>query len=221
MTNKLHFGPMTPEVSDEFRMIKNNLFASSGIGRSGKKVLLVVGSVHREGVSTVARNLARLFAEESGMKVLLVDIDRKGPSTKGTESEPQALADDRNSGSHTLDEVIQETNVNNLYFLSRGNMAFDPSLQTTSDTFNDFFNTLTDKYPLVFIDSPPFQYYPEANLLASSADGIILVIESERTRREVVIDTKKKLASFNTNIIGVILNRKKRYIPEVIYSLFC
>ena len=43
------------------------------------------------------------------------------------------------------------------------------------------------------------------------------MVEAERTRRQVVENVKNKIARNGGNIIGVVFNKRKYYIPEFIY----
>ena len=54
--------------------------------------------------------------------------------------------------------------------------------------------------------------------IASKTDGVILVVEAERVKREVVMRIKSKLDKFGANIFGVVLNKRKYYIPKWLYS---
>jgi len=45
-------------------------------------------------------------------------------------------------------------------------------------------------------------------------DGVILVVEAERTKAEVIRKIRKDLEATGVNILGVVLNKKRSYIPE-------
>jgi Mrp family chromosome partitioning ATPase len=48
-------------------------------------------------------------------------------------------------------------------------------------------------------------------------DGVILVITYDKTRRQVAVRAKKDLEDAGANILGVVINRRKYYIPDWIY----
>ena len=56
--------------------------------------------------------------------------------------------------------------------------------------------------------------YSESSFLAEKMDGVILVVEAERTKTEVVRKIRKDLESTGVNILGVVLNKKRNYIPS-------
>jgi Mrp family chromosome partitioning ATPase len=49
-------------------------------------------------------------------------------------------------------------------------------------------------------------------------DGVVLVVHAEKTRWEVAQRVKEHLEMANTNILGVLLNKKKYVIPKFIYN---
>ena len=53
--------------------------------------------------------------------------------------------------------------------------------------------------------------------MTAFVDGVVLVVQAERTKREVVQRSMESIANFQGNILGVVLNRKKYYIPEFLY----
>ena len=66
---------------------------------------------------------------------------------------------------------------------------------------------------LVIISSLTLFIYPKIIY-----DLLILVIESERVRREVIINAKEQMEKTNVDIIGVVLNKQRYHIPNWIYN---
>lgn len=54
--------------------------------------------------------------------------------------------------------------------------------------------------------------------LAGKVDGVVLVVESERTRREVALQYKDRLEKSGAHILGVVLNKRRFHIPEWVYN---
>ena len=53
--------------------------------------------------------------------------------------------------------------------------------------------------------------------MTAAMDGIVLVVQCERTKREIVQRALGMIGQFNGKVLGIVLNRKKYYIPEFIY----
>ena len=58
---------------------------------------------------------------------------------------------------------------------------------------------------LIF-DSPPMLQMPNARVLARFADGVVLVVHSARTDREVAATARRRLTDDGTRVLGTILN---------------
>jgi Mrp family chromosome partitioning ATPase len=72
-------------------------------------------------------------------------------------------------------------------------------------------------YDAVVLDTAPVTTSPETPPLAELVDGVVLVVQSGRTKREVIQRALAILGQFEKTFLGVVLNRKKYYIPEFIY----
>ncbi len=67
--------------------------------------------------------------------------------------------------------------------------------------------------------APPINSYNDSNTLAAKMDGVIMVVEAENTRWEVAQSAKERIESDKVKILGVVLNRRKMYIPDWAYKL--
>ena len=54
--------------------------------------------------------------------------------------------------------------------------------------------------------------------VASKVDGVILVVEAEKTRWQTVRKVKDSISRVGGNILGVVLNKRRYYIPQSIYK---
>ena len=69
-------------------------------------------------------------------------------------------------------------------------------------------------YDFVIIDAAASS---DGFALARHVDGVILVVEAEYTRWPVVQNFKDRLVSSGANILGVVLNKRRYYIPSFLY----
>jgi len=72
-------------------------------------------------------------------------------------------------------------------------------------------------YRHVVLDMPAMKEARLAARLASLCDGVVLVIEAERLRWEVLLEAKAQLLKWNANTLGVVLNKRRFPIPEWLY----
>ena len=65
---------------------------------------------------------------------------------------------------------------------------------------------LRGKADYVLIDTPPIIAVTDAAVLASRVDGVLLVVNAGKTKRELAIKARDMLKQVNANVIGVVLN---------------
>jgi capsular exopolysaccharide synthesis family protein len=211
-----NWSSLPDHVTMGFKKLKNNLLLFCGdIGDSTS--IAIASSVHGEGSSVMSANLALAIADEADSSVLLMDLNFRSHSPYYLRHNVKGLSDVF-LGSSEPQSVISKTNVENLHLMPCGAAECDLSNIVALRQFSNLIDALKKEYRFIIIDSPPLQNYPESTLLASKVDGVIIVVQAEKTRREVLIDTKKKLESAEASILGVVLNRRKHYIPRWIYT---
>ena len=67
--------------------------------------------------------------------------------------------------------------------------------------------SLRERYEYVLIDSPPLSAVSDALVLSELVDGVVLVVDQQRTPREMVRESCDKLAFVGSKVLGVVLNR--------------
>ena len=76
---------------------------------------------------------------------------------------------------------------------------------------------LRQRFRFVLIDSAPIVPFLDGCILASVVDAVVFVVESDRTRSEVVDHAIENLRSRGAKILGIVLNKRVFYIPNYIY----
>ena len=98
---------------------------------------------------------------------------------------------------------------------AQGDMAsYAALLQNFGDSV---LSEIQKKYQYVLLDSPPVVPYIDSSILCRMVQGVVVVVESNLTRSEVVRHTLDKLESGHANIIGTILNKRELHIPRWLY----
>ncbi len=194
-----------PFLKEGIRMVRTPLLQHLGGGGRGK-VLLVTSASPGEGKTTVSILLARSLAQ-CGKKVLLVDGDLRNPNVS------KHLGLEVNTGlmeslSHKLDDsqVIVETENARLSVLPAGQAldTFNPEL-IANGVFTAAIDRWRDSYDVVLLDSSPVLPVADARILAHHADGTLLVVWAERTRRTDVVETMAHLNAAGGQLWGTVL----------------
>lgn len=204
-----HLNPATPEF-ESFMGIASNLRFASPDKEIDK--ILVTSAVPGEGKSTTAANLAFSLALSKG-RVLLVDADFRRPILEKTlhvsETNGQGLSDlilDEAS----IEAVVKEIKIGEfpaIWFLPAGSSVPNPTRVLSAERLDEVLQLLTERFDAVIIDSPPVNIAVDAPLLASKSDGVILVIEAGKTKKEEVERAKCGLERYKADILGVVLNK--------------
>lgn len=218
--------PRSP-VSESFRLFRTNLFYL--FDNEESKTICLTSSNASEGKSWVTANLA-ISCAQYGKKVLIIDADlRKGRQHRiFKKSNRTGLSDLLKNLRGTIkeDEVqkieeeltmkIQDTEVNNVYLLPSGPVPFNPSELLGTANIEFLLSLLKKEFDLIIIDTPPASIITDALLFATKVEYMFIVASSRKTKKELLLNTKKAVESVGGKIPGIILNeisteRRKEY----------
>ena len=79
------------------------------------------------------------------------------------------------------------------------------------------FEELKNIFDLILIDFPITSHGKDV-MLSSRIDGVILVVEAEKTRWQVAEKMKEQVVGHGDKVLGVVLNKRRFPIPETIYK---
>ncbi len=181
------------------------------------RALALTSAVRDEGVSTTAMALAASLVSEHGLRVLLVDANLRAPALHRLAGVAQAPG---------LSELLEEgstwqgaghARAEGPTVLTAGGAVEPPVRLLRSDALSARLAELAPSFDWVLFDCPPVNAYPDAAEIAAACTATVLVVRSGRTRREIVIDAKRRLEQAGARVAGVVLNRRRYYIPEALY----
>ena len=199
-------------AAESYRTLRTNLQYSSF--DKEYKVIVVTSSEPGEGKSTTAGNLAISLAQGE-KKVLLIDCDLRKPSLhkKFKVSNIVGLSDVL-IGMEKLEDAGNRYK-KNLMVLTSGKVPPNPSEMLGSKAMTALLETLREEFDYIILDTPPIQLVTDSQILATKADGTILVIKAEATKKEAVQSSINLLKKVNAHIIGTVLNgvdnKKNKY----------
>jgi protein-tyrosine kinase len=175
----------------------------------------VTSPAHGAGVSTVAFNFAVAAARADLGRVLLVDADvTKQANPNLIPGSPKlGLADALANAVEPIDCVFN-TSIENLSIVAgRGEAKHE---ELTFDPFEaaELVNELKYNFKLLIVDIPAPTELNGSIYLAGKLDGVVLVIESEFSDGRVALRTKQQLIEANANLLGVVLNKRRKDVPK-------
>lgn len=200
-----------PNIEEAYRVLKTNL-QYYGIDRKIKKIV-VTSSGHGEGKTSTAINLCISFAQ-SGVRVLLIDADLQKPMLiKHLGSNSFIGLTNYISGNATIEEIINSSDLENFYYITCGPKPMQSADILSSKKFAELLEFVQSSFDLVVIDSPSLGKHIDAAILASQADGTLIVVKANQTDYRNVITAREQLEKVGAKIIGIVLNKmdKKYY----------
>lgn len=209
--------PRSP-ISESYRALRTNIEFSSIDEKL--QVLMVSSAGPGEGKSTTITNLAVTFAQ-SEKKVVLIDADLRKPTAHHTFSISNRLGlSTVISQQCSLEEVIQVSDIPNLDVITSGAIPPNPAEMMNSKRMTAVIDRLREMYDIILIDTPPLLAVTDAQIVATKSDGVILVVDQGRVKREIAGKAVKNLESVNARILGVVLNNVKRKANEEAYYYY-
>ncbi len=211
--------PSSP-VAEQYRTIRTNIqFASSADQQV--KTIVVTSSGPSEGKSLSSANLAAVFAQ-TGQKVLLVDADLRKPTIHKTfQLNNEAGLSTVLSTGVKAGETAQKTAVENLSILTSGPKPPNPSELLGSAKMNQIMEEARNIFDIVIFDMPPVVAVTDAQIMSSKADGTLLVVRENWTRKDALSKAKELLDLVQARVLGVIITvaNKEKIKPTIIIRI--
>jgi capsular exopolysaccharide synthesis family protein len=191
-------------TAETYRMIRTSLqFSRAG---SPPRTVVVSSAIKGEGKTSTAANTALVFAH-TGAKTLLVDADLRRPNCHSLMNAFNHVGlSDVLAGQLHLETAIRPTAVDNLFFLSAGSPAPNPAELLTSSTMRETIGALAKNFDIVLIDSAPLMLTSDTCVMASMADGVMLVAGAHTPKRYIQ-RACQRLHYVGAKVLGVVFNR--------------
>jgi non-specific protein-tyrosine kinase len=196
----------TQDSADRMKILRTQIL--NQMSAEGKNTLLVTSANPGEGKTLTAINLAISHSHQLDKTVLLVDGDIKKPSVHtyfGIENGP-GLADCLTRKAE-ISDVLINPGMDRIVILRGGTPHTNSAELLGSPRMGALLQEIKERYPERFIifDSAPILTSADPLVFANLVDGILIVVEAEKTKRE---DIQKALEMMqNKPIIGTVFNK--------------
>lgn len=169
-------------------------------------VLMISSPTPGAGKSFVSSNLAAIIAQ-TGKRVLLIDADmRKGYLHRLFGLQPKHGLSDTLAARLRSTEVINQTRIRHLDFISCGFAAPNPSELLMHDNFHKMLAELSPLYDLILVDTPPILAVTDATLVGRQAGTCLVVARFGMTTVKEIEACKRRLGQNGILIKGAIFN---------------
>lgn len=191
--------------SDGLRVVRTNLMY--GAPQLRARVLVFTSASPGDGKSTVAMGVT-LLLHETQARVLLIDGDLRRPSVHTLLGLP---ASDGLSTLLAMPAPVQLSVVPGplpgIDVVTAGPPLTISAARLGSENMKSLIAQAKERYDWIVIDSPPSLGLPDASVLATLADGVVIVCSGDKTPRQALGAVTQQLRSVGASILGVVLNR--------------
>ncbi|MEZ4640656.1 MAG: CpsD/CapB family tyrosine-protein kinase [Caldilineaceae bacterium] len=192
--------PRSP-AAEAFQSLRTNI-EFSGLERTLRSLLVTCADPETDKSRALA-NLAVVMAQ-AGDRVLVVDGDLRRPQQHEIFelNNSRGLTDWLKDGGAPL---LQETSVPGLRVLTSGGLPPNPVALLSSNRLAELLSTLQDEAQYILCDAPPVLAVTDAALWAGKVDGVLLVVNAGRTKREQAKRARDVLEKVRAHIVGAVL----------------
>jgi Mrp family chromosome partitioning ATPase len=181
-------------------------------------VTIMFSSAHlKEGKTTVAGGLATTLASNFGRSVLIIDGDRQGVLHGRFAADDRSRLADVAQAPETFLKTAKRFGPRGSIAVVRTASLFEGGDGTEMDLLIAAKPALNKVFDYILIDAPALAQVPWSPAIGKLTDGIVLVVEAERTRFPVVRHAKEEFENSGVKVLGVFLNKRKFYVPRAIY----
>lgn len=195
--------PRSP-VAEAYRILRTNL-EFAGVDQP-LKTILITSPGPGEGKSTTAANLGVALAQ-GHKQVILLDCDLRRPNIHrffGLAN--QTGLSDIFRGQASVSELLLPTKIAGLSVMTSGSVPPNPAELLSSGKMQQILQELSELADVVIIDSPPF-VVSDAIILGSKVDGVLMLVQPERTPEPAAAAMVNQLRRVGANLVGMVFNR--------------
>ena len=211
---ELYYGDA--QLRDSIKTLRTNI-EFAGIDKTIKSVAVTSADVG-VGKSMVSICLAVAMAE-TGRRTLLIDNDFRHPQIANRLGIRCRYAlSDLLSGSVRIEDVCVDTQIPNLFVFDSGSRRISNPVEILSSVrYREVLNVLYDAFDFLVIDTPPVGLFVDAAVISSQVEGVLLVIQKGKTKREAVKASMSQLEKANAHILGAVLNGASHTASDYYY----
>ena len=109
----------------------------------------------------------------------------------------------------SLAPPLQATPIANVSLVAAGPLPPNPAELISSERFTRVLAAIGAEADVVLVDAPPVSAVTDATILATRVDGVLLVVDSGRTRRDPGRRAAEQLQRVGARVLGAVLTNVK------------
>jgi Mrp family chromosome partitioning ATPase len=202
---------------DELAKLVQRLFLVPGM--DAPRVVVVSGTESGSGCSWVCARMAEMLASQVSASVCVVDANFSAPGLHreyGTEN-VHGLCDALRDPD-SIRKFARPIGRENLWLLSSGAESAQWPALISSDRMRMRMTELRQEFHYVLIDAPAINAANDGIVLGRSAEGVVVVIKANSSRRETARKAVQELENAKVRVLGAVLNQRTFPVPQGIYD---
>jgi succinoglycan biosynthesis transport protein ExoP len=191
--------PKTP-AAEAYRTIRAGLQHLTR--KEDFRILAVTSPMIGDGKTTVVANLAVVMAQ-SEKRVLAISCDLHRPTLhRCFDLENSIGLTTLLKGDASLSDVVGRTDLETLRVLPSGPQVANPAELLASGEMERLLTELRRTTDYLILDTPPVIAVADALVLAPKVDGVLVVVDANKTEREALSFTRREIEQAGGRIIG-------------------
>lgn len=203
--------PRERQRADFSQLAQRTLALQTGPGGA---VIHMASTTSGEGASFVSFNLAMTLAQVYAKKVAWIDANFLSPQ--------RTLA---GPGRVTFASMLQDPGCvaslpagTNPFLIPGGEGLKRATGLVAAANYADVLAGLSARFDFVIVDLPPVLDSPETGIMAADGSGLLLVIEQDFLKWEIIEHGVESLRNNGVHVLGTVINRRRFALPKVIYD---
>jgi len=191
-------------IAEQYRVLRTNLYSLSP--ERPVKVIAITSSQSGEGKTITSSNLAVTLSLDTKKKILLIDGDLRKPDIhKVFNLSRKPGLSDIIMGKCNLEEFFRKPAIGNLYVIPSGTMVSSPAELLSHSRIHEIITELRKAFDYIIFDTSPTLNVTDSSIIGSQCDGVIIVVKSNVTLKEMAEETFTLLKNAQAKILGCIL----------------
>jgi Mrp family chromosome partitioning ATPase len=182
------------------------------------KTLLFVSAIPDNINSAITINLGYNLSHNLGLNTLVIDANVTNPSIQKllNINEMKGFADILEDNDQKIEETI-DTYKENLHIMQIGSISQNTAALLNESKIKPIIKKIRSQFDTVLVDCTYMKKLSDITMLASSVDGVILVVNEGKDLVQATKNVVHVLKQNKANIIGGILNNRTFPIPNWLY----
>lgn len=199
----------------EITKLVQRLFSHASNG-SGPKVVSFTGIARDDRSSWICARAAEALAERAAGSVCLVEANLWSPQLHvHTGATNQVGLAEALTTKGPIRSFAIPLGGGNLWLIPSG--LVKPGFYPSMERYRERFAELREAFDYILLSAPPLSRETDAIIIGQLSDGVVLIVDANRSRRETVRRAQEQLEGAQVKLLGAVLDQRTFPIPERLY----